>query len=46
MHSENLYNYDKRRKGGLPIYQYFYRKAQSAPPPKIQLFTAYIQSYA
>ena len=34
MHSENLYNYDKRRKGGLPIYQYFYRKAQSAPPRK------------
>lgn len=31
---ENLWNTDKKRKGELPLYQYFYRKVQS-PPRKL-----------
>jgi len=34
---ENLWKADKRRKGALPSYQYFYRKAQAAPPRKFSL---------
>lgn len=32
MKNENLWTYDKQRKGDLTLYQYFYRKAQSTPP--------------
>lgn len=42
MEEHNLWRLDKKRRGALPLYQYFYRKTQITPPvlrifPKIFL---------